>query len=42
VIERQQEMQDIVTKELGSAAAGRKSVAKALADAETQVNALLK
>jgi len=42
VIERQQEMQDAVTKELGSAAAGRKTVAKALADAETAVNALLK
>ena len=42
VIERQQEMQDIVTKELGSAAAGRKPAAKALADAESQVNALLK
>jgi multiple sugar transport system substrate-binding protein len=42
VIERQQEMQDIVTKELGSAAAGRKPVAKALADAEAQVTALLK
>lgn len=42
VIERQQEMQDIVTKELSSAAAGRKPVAKALADAETAVNALLK
>ena len=42
VIERQQEMQDILSKELGSAAAGRKTVAKALADAETAVNALLK
>ena len=42
VIERQQEMQDAVDKELGSAAAGRKSVAKALADAESAVNALLK
>lgn len=41
VIERQQEMQDIVTQELGSAAAGRKSVEDALADAEQQVNALL-
>jgi multiple sugar transport system substrate-binding protein len=42
VIERQQEMQDAVDKELASAAAGRKSVAKALADAESAVNALLK
>ena len=42
VIERQQEMQDAVTKELGSAAAGRKPVDKALADAESAVNALLK
>jgi len=42
VIERQQEMQDIITKELGNAAAGRKSVEKALADAQSQVNALLK
>jgi multiple sugar transport system substrate-binding protein len=41
VIERQQEMQDILTKELGNVAAGRKSVAKALADAESAVNALL-
>ena len=42
VIERQQEMQDAVTKELTTAAAGRKSVATALADAEKAVNALLK
>ena len=42
VIERQQEMQDAVSKELTAAAAGRKSVAKALTDAETAVNALLK
>lgn len=42
VIERQQEMQDIVSEELGSAAAGRKSVAKALSDAQSKVNALLK
>jgi multiple sugar transport system substrate-binding protein len=42
VIERQQEMQDIVTQELTSAAAGRKPVEKALADAQTKVNGLLK
>src|SRR6266545_8343232 len=42
VIERQQEMQDIVTAELTSAAAGRKPVEKALADAQSKVNALLK
>lgn len=42
VIERQQEMQDIVTAELTSAAAGRKPVAKALTDAQTKVNGLLK
>ncbi|AYY12051.1 sugar ABC transporter substrate-binding protein [Actinobacteria bacterium YIM 96077] len=41
VIERQQEMQDIVTEELESAAAGRKSVEDALDDAEERVNALL-
>lgn len=41
VIERQQEMQDVVTEELGSAAAGRKSAEEALADAEERVNALL-
>ena len=35
-------MQDAVNKELTAAAAGRKSVAKALTDAETAVNALLK
>jgi multiple sugar transport system substrate-binding protein len=42
VIDSQQQMQDIVTQELGSAAAGRESVAKALANAQSQVNALLK
>jgi multiple sugar transport system substrate-binding protein len=42
VIERQQEMQDIVTEELTSAAAGRKTVAKALSDAQRKVNDLLK
>ncbi|HEY0618885.1 MAG TPA: sugar ABC transporter substrate-binding protein [Kribbella sp.] len=42
VIERQQEMQDLVTQELSSAAAGRKPVEKALADAQTKVNGLLK
>lgn len=42
VIERQQEMQDIVSEELASAAAGRKPVAKALSDAQKKVNALLK
>ncbi|TCO40594.1 multiple sugar transport system substrate-binding protein [Kribbella antiqua] len=42
VIERQQEMQDLVTAELTSAAAGRKTVEKALADAQTKVNGLLK
>jgi multiple sugar transport system substrate-binding protein len=41
VIERQQEMQDAVTKELGEAAAGRKPVAQALKDAQTAVNAML-
>ena len=41
VIERQQEMQDIVSEELGNAAAGRKSVEQALSDAEEAVNALL-
>jgi multiple sugar transport system substrate-binding protein len=41
VIERQQEMQDAVTKELTEAAAGRKPVAKALADAQAAVNGLL-
>ena len=41
VIERQQEMQDAVTKELGEAAAGRKPVAQALKDAQTAVNGLL-
>ncbi|EWT00394.1 ABC transporter [Intrasporangium oryzae NRRL B-24470] len=42
VIERQQEMQDAVTKELSAAAAGRKSVDQALADAQKAVDALLK
>lgn len=39
--EGQAEMQDIVTEELTEAAAGRKTVEQALADAETRVNALL-
>jgi multiple sugar transport system substrate-binding protein len=42
VIESQQEMQDIVTEELGNAAAGRKGVDQALTDAQTRVQALLK
>lgn len=42
VIERQQELQDAVTQELTSAAAGRKTVEKALADAQSKVNGLLK
>ncbi|GIF71634.1 ABC transporter substrate-binding protein [Asanoa siamensis] len=41
VVERQQEMQDAVTKELSAAAAGRKDVATALADAAKAVDALL-
>jgi multiple sugar transport system substrate-binding protein len=41
VIERQQEMQDIVGEELSDAAAGRKTVEEALTDAEQRVNALL-
>ena len=41
VIAKESEMQDAVTKELGNAAAGRKSVEQALADAEKAVNALL-
>ncbi len=41
VIESQQEMQDIVTEELGSAADGTKSVEDALADAQERVDALL-
>lgn len=41
VIKRQQEMQDIVTEELGNAAAGRKSVQTALDDAAARVDALL-
>lgn len=39
--EGQAEMQDIVTEELTEAAAGRKSVADAVASAESRVNALL-
>jgi multiple sugar transport system substrate-binding protein len=42
VIERQQEMQDLVTAELTAAAAGRKPVDKALSDAQTKVNARIK
>ncbi|HEY0948711.1 sugar ABC transporter substrate-binding protein [Nocardioides sp.] len=41
VIARQAEMQDAITKELGEAAAGRKSVEDALADAKKAVDALL-
>ena len=41
VIERAQEMQDIVTEELGNAAAGRKTVEQALTDAQERVTALL-
>jgi multiple sugar transport system substrate-binding protein len=41
VIASQQEMQDAVTKELASAAAGRKSVQQALDDAVVAVNKLL-
>lgn len=41
VIERQQEMQDIVGEELSEAAAGRKTVKEALASAEKRVNELL-
>ncbi|NDL60741.1 ABC transporter substrate-binding protein [Phytoactinopolyspora mesophila] len=41
VIASQQEMQDAVTEELGEAAAGRKSVEDAVADAADRVNALL-
>jgi multiple sugar transport system substrate-binding protein len=41
VIESQAEMQDIVTEELGNAAAGRKSVQQALTDAQDRVDALL-
>ncbi|WP_166354718.1 ABC transporter substrate-binding protein [Phytoactinopolyspora limicola] len=41
VISSQQEMQDAVTEELGEAAAGRKDVEDALADAADRVNALL-
>jgi len=42
VIASQQEMQDAVTKELTAAAAGRKTVEKAVADAAAAVDALLK
>jgi multiple sugar transport system substrate-binding protein len=42
VIARQQEMQDAVDKELTAAAAGRKDVSAALADAQKAVDALLK
>ncbi len=41
VIVSQQEMQDAIAKELTAAAAGRKPVDKALADAETTINALI-
>ena len=41
VISRESELQDAITKELGNAAADRKSVEQALADAEKAVNALL-
>lgn len=41
VIERQQEMQDVVTKELTEAAAGRKPVQEALKAAAAEVDALL-
>jgi multiple sugar transport system substrate-binding protein len=41
VITRQQEMQDAVSQQLTEAAAGRKTVAQALSDAEQQVNLLL-
>jgi multiple sugar transport system substrate-binding protein len=40
-VEAQQEMQDIVSEELGNAAAGRKSVEQALTDAQDRVNDLL-
>ncbi len=42
VVERQQEMQDAVTKELTEAAAGRKTPEAAVKAAATAVNALLK
>ena len=41
VVARQSEMQDAVDKELGNAAAGRKSVEQALSDAASTVNGLL-
>lgn len=41
VIVSQQEMQDAIAKELTAAAAGRKPVDKALADAEKTINALI-
>lgn len=42
VIESQQEMQDILTRELTAAAANRKTVEDALADAGRAVDALIK
>lgn len=42
VIESQQEMQDALTQELTAAAAGRKPVEKALADAAAKIDGLLK
>lgn len=42
VVERQQEMQDAVTKELTEAAAGRKTAEDAVKAAATAINALLK
>ncbi|WP_424531313.1 ABC transporter substrate-binding protein [Sphaerisporangium viridialbum] len=42
VIKRQQEMQDVVTKELSNAAAGRASVKDALATAAAKVDELLR
>src|SRR5690606_11603541 len=41
VIERQQEMQDILSEELANAAAGRASVEEALSAAEARINELL-
>jgi multiple sugar transport system substrate-binding protein len=41
VVERQQEMQDAVTAELTSAAAGRTSVASSLSTAQKEVDSLL-
>lgn len=42
VIASQQEMQDAITKELGAAAAGRKTVKQALTDAAATVDGLIK